>query len=52
MGLKAWLIPHAPPELTRDAIIATVVGILLFYRFLKFYRQHSYELFNLYAGRP
>ena len=31
------------------AIAASVAGILLLYRFLKFYRQYSYELFNSYA---
>jgi len=26
------------------------VGVMLFYRYLKFFRQYSYELFNVYAG--
>ena len=33
------------------AYIAAVVGILLFLRYLKFFRQYSYELFNSYAGK-
>jgi hypothetical protein len=31
------------------SIAAFVAGTLLFYRYLKFYRQYSYELFNTYA---
>ena len=33
------------------AYIAAIVGILLFLRYLKFFRQYSYELFNSYAGK-
>ena len=29
---------------------AVIVGLLLFYRYLKFFRQYSYELFNTYSG--
>lgn len=36
---------------TRYAILAGVTAILLFYRYLKFYRQYTYELFNSYAGK-
>jgi len=36
---------------TRYALIAGVAGLLLFFRFIKFYRQYAYELFNAYAGR-
>jgi hypothetical protein len=32
-------------------IAAAIGAVLLFYRYLKFYRQNSYELFNTYAGR-
>jgi len=28
-----------------------VGGVLLLYRYLKFFRQYSYELFNTFAGR-
>lgn len=40
------------PELLKYGLAAVVGGVLLFYRYLKFYRQNSYELFNTYAGRP
>jgi hypothetical protein len=32
-------------------IIALAAGVLLFYRYLKFFRQYSYEMFNTYMGR-
>ncbi len=35
--------------LVRYAIAAFIAGTFLFYRYLKFYRQYSYELFNSYA---
>jgi hypothetical protein len=37
-------------ELVRYGWTATVVGVLLFYRYLKFFRQYSYEMFNTYGG--
>jgi len=37
-------------ELVHYGWTALVVGALLFYRYLKFFRQYSYELFNVYAG--
>jgi hypothetical protein len=36
-------------ELSHYAIAAFICGALLFYRYLKFFRQYSYELFNVYA---
>jgi hypothetical protein len=39
------------PEVARYGYIALVVGALLFYRYLKFYRQYAYELFNSYGGK-
>ena len=33
------------------AYIVLVVGGLLFYRYLKFFRQYSYELFNTFARK-
>jgi hypothetical protein len=36
-------------DLMNYAIAALVAGALLFYRYLKFFRQYSYELFNTYA---
>jgi hypothetical protein len=38
------------PDLVRYGWTALVVGVLLFYRYLKFFRQYSYELFNTYSG--
>lgn len=38
-------------ETTRYALLAVAGGVALFYRYLKFLRQYSYELFNSYAGR-
>lgn len=43
-----WLRPD--PGLAKYAVIALVVGVFLVYRYLKFFRQYSYELFNAYAG--
>jgi hypothetical protein len=40
---------RADRTLVHYAISASIAGILLLYRFLKFYRQYSYELFNSYA---
>jgi hypothetical protein len=37
------------PELIRYGLTAVAAGIMLFYRYLKFFRQYSYELFNTYA---
>jgi len=36
-------------ELIKYAVAALVAGGLLFYRYLKFFRQYSYELFNTYG---
>lgn len=47
--IKNWVAPS--PELGKYGATAVVGGVLLFYRYLKFYRQNSYELFNTYAGR-
>ena len=38
-------------DVTRYALLSLGAGVLLFYRYLKFFRQYSYELFNAYAGR-
>ncbi len=37
-------------DIARYGWTALVVGILLFYRYLKFFRQYSYEMFNTYAA--
>ena len=39
------------PELVKYGATAGVGGVLLLYRYLKFFRQYSYELFNTFAGR-
>jgi hypothetical protein len=38
------------PELIRYGLTAVTAAVLLFYRYLKFFRQYSYEMFNTYAG--
>jgi len=38
-------------QTSRYALLSVVAGVALFYRYLKFFRQYSYELFNAYAGR-
>lgn len=38
------------PEFLRYGWTALVGAVLLFYRYLKFFRQYSYEMFNTYAG--
>ena len=37
------------PGLVKYGILALVAGVLLIYRYLKFFRQYSYEMFNSYA---
>jgi hypothetical protein len=37
-------------DLFRYGWLALIVGLLLFYRYLKFFRQYSYEMFNVYGG--
>jgi len=51
VAVKMRLGHPVPPEMIRDGIIALVVGLLFLYRFLKFYRQYAFEMFNVYAGR-
>lgn len=38
------------PDLLRYGCTALAVAVLLFYRYLKFFRQYSFEMFNTYAG--
>jgi hypothetical protein len=38
------------PVLVKYGFTALIAGTCLFYRYLKFFRQYSYELFNTYAG--
>jgi hypothetical protein len=46
--VKNHLAPS--PELVKYGVAAAVGSVLLFYRYLKFFRQYSYELFNTFAG--
>ncbi|MDQ6891109.1 MAG: hypothetical protein M3167_00305 [Acidobacteriota bacterium] len=56
VGAALLLAPLAgmPPRMntTKYAILLLVGGVLLFYRFLKFYRQYSAELLLTYARTP
>ncbi|MGH7432333.1 MAG: hypothetical protein ACREJL_01130 [Candidatus Methylomirabilales bacterium] len=48
--LLAWkVVPGADPELWKYGTTILAAGVLLLYRFLKFFRQYSYELFNAYG---
>jgi hypothetical protein len=47
--LKSLL--SADHALVKYAVTALIAGILLLYRYLKFFRQYSYELFNVYGGK-
>lgn len=40
------------PVQLRWSVLAAVASVSLFYRYLKFFRQYSYELFVRYAGLP
>lgn len=40
------------PARLRWAVLAAFAGVTLFYRYLKFFRQYSYELFLRYAELP
>jgi hypothetical protein len=40
------------PVRLRWAILAALAGVALFYRYLKFFRQYSYDLFLRYAELP
>lgn len=47
--LKLKLGLDVSPELGMYATVSLVGGVLLFYRYLKFFRQYSYEMFNTYG---
>jgi hypothetical protein len=38
-------------DLVKYGVAALIAGVLLFYRYLKFIRQYSYELFSVYGGK-
>jgi hypothetical protein len=50
MLAKCFLEDSDNPQLTKYGITAIIAGVLMFYRYLKFFRQYSYEMFNTYAG--
>jgi hypothetical protein len=50
LGTAYWFAPHQVQ--LRWAALAAIFGVTLFYRYLKFFRQYSYELFLRYAGLP
>lgn len=47
--LKLILSSEVNPDLVKYATASLVAGVLLFYRYLKFFRQYSYEMFNTYG---
>lgn len=49
MLLASKFLPQRDPNLLGYAVTALLAGVLLLYRYLKFFRQYSYELFNTYA---
>lgn len=49
--LLAHRVGHQPVHF-RWAVLAVLAGVTMFYRYLKFFRQFSYELFLRYAALP
>ncbi len=53
VGLVILVAPrfleNPDPKLGKYGVAALVAGVLLVYRYLKFFRQYSYEMFNTYA---
>ena len=47
--IKAKFFASSDPEQLKYGITALVVAIFLLYRYLKFFRQYSYEMFNAYG---
>ena len=48
--IKMVLSPGSDTDLRNYGITALITAIFLLYRYLKFFRQYSYEMFNTYAG--
>jgi multisubunit Na+/H+ antiporter MnhB subunit len=48
--MKMFLFGNSNTDLAKYAFAAIITAVLLFYRYLKFYRQYSYEMFNFYGG--
>jgi len=51
LAVRAWWV-HPDPALAKYAVTALVAGAALVYRYLKFFRQYSYEMFNTWARGP
>lgn len=49
-ALIAKAVLHPGPSLAGYGVTLLVAALLLFYRYLKFFRQYSYELFSVYGG--
>ena len=47
--VKPLFVENPDPEQVKYGIVALIAGVLLVYRYLKFFRQYSYEMFNAYA---
>ena len=47
--VAARYLPGQDAATWKYGLSLVVAGILLLYRYLKFFRQYSYELFNTYA---
>jgi hypothetical protein len=48
--VKMFLFADSNTDLSKYGITAIITAIFLFYRYLKFFRQYSYEMFNFYGG--
>lgn len=51
VSLIVKAIVHPAPLLMRYGVTSVVVGVMLFYRYLKFFRNYSSEMFNTYASK-
>ncbi|MBI3453330.1 MAG: hypothetical protein HY057_11010 [Rhodospirillales bacterium] len=45
-----WLVGPTRPNLVWYGLASFAAGVGLFYRYLFFFRQYSFEMFNVYAG--
>jgi hypothetical protein len=52
VGIALLVRTHSTPDpnVRKYALTAFAAAVLLFYRYLKFFRQYSYEMFNTYGG--
>lgn len=47
--LKIKVFGQYDPQLLKYCIVSLIAGVMLLYRYLKFFRQYSYEMFNTYG---